>query len=235
MQIPFIDTPLLLMDRQLDRLESIVTHFKSELEELNLDPHSLSLYGHSPPEETQELISQFSGNDDRIEDIGALSKRKSIGHRSPRNRQSSLGRFLVELKEKVLEAKGNVEVLSRKLENPTSPCWSPLARELPSPEGARIVKRVRSGSLGGVMSTEISRGELLKNEKNGGKLMEFEGLRKENGELKGEIESLRRENELLRKKLGENGEKDRENQKDREKHENIIGDEIIFEVLGFFF
>ena len=231
MQIPFIDTPLVLMDRQLDRLESIVTHFKSELEDLNLDPHSLSLYGHGLPEETQELISQFSGNEDLIEDIGAFSKRNSIGHCSPSKRQSSLGHFLLELKEKVLEAKGNVRDLSRRFENPASPCWSPLGRELPSPEGGKIVKRIRSGSLGGLISTEISRGELLKHEK-----MEVEGLRKENGELKGEIEILKRENEVLRKKLEENCEKNRENQRKIEKNqENINGDELILEVIGFFF
>ena len=225
------------MDRQLDRLSSIVTHFKSELEDLNLDPHSLSLYGHGLPDETQELISQFSGNDDLIEEIGTFSKRKSIGHPSPSKRQSSLGHFLLELKEKVLEAKGNVKELSRRLENPGSPCWSPVGREIPSPEGRKMVKRIRSGSLGGMISTEISRGELLlKNEKNGGKIMEVEGLRKENGELRGEIEILKRENEILKRKLEENCEKNRENQGKIEKNqENINGDGLIFEVIGFFF
>ena len=238
-----IDAPLLLIDHQLYRLESIVTNFKSELERLNLDP-SVEFYGRGHPEETLEFISQFSGcesHEENLDDFIACPRR-TPKQKTHQRQESTLGQFLNSLKEKVLMAKGSVEILARKLENQISQCESPREKDILSPttprKETRLLggpKRSRSGSLG-LLSTEMSWGEEKKG-KNKGKWNEVEAMGRDNWELRREVESLRKEHEDLRERLiqknkMEDGEKIPENNE-----ELMTGQiqEMAMQVLGFLF
>ena len=121
-----IELPFRSMEVQIDRLTDIIGKFKVELEKDGFMNTEFNFYGHGGPDETQEITSQISYDSPvfpaktftHMQYHGNNIEKKPLETAVVQNyhsRRSSVGDLLLEMRDKILVSKSQIEFLYRRL------------------------------------------------------------------------------------------------------------------------